>query len=308
MKEKKLRRKIKASKKGIALAATAIIMSGNLVSVATPVLATENSNTVLTNKFNNKNGSYGQLFSGYPVAQSPWNGSVYYQRNEGESNSATYSINSWQSGNLNGNVGVVPSVPNNAIDGQILLPEDSTKPIIIRASAFEYGNDNDTGRPAEYTLNKDITNFLPNRSYTTTLSCEGFGFGSIELITTNGDKTVTTGSRSLESFTANTNIIPSQQSGKLTLKISSGQGEEYYSRYGEITPNITLNLTYSNEWQAIDSLFTSTNHSELAPGITSEKIQEVKQQVASISNNQDAAEMNAAISKAEQLRAQDSQN
>ncbi|MBF8807234.1 MAG: hypothetical protein IC227_00970 [Enterococcus lacertideformus] len=286
MKEKKLRRKIKTSKKGIAFAAVALIMSGNLASISTPVLATENSNTVLTNNFNNRNQSYGQLYSGYPVAQSPWNGNVYYQGRDywGESTSASYTINSWQKGNLNGNEGVVPSVPNNAIDGQILLPSDSTKPIIIRASDFEYGNDDKTGRTAAYTLNKDITNFLPNRSYTTTLSCEGFGFGSIELITTNGDKTVTTGSRSLGSFTAKTNIIPNTQSGKLSLKINSGQVEEYYSRYGEITPNITLNLTYSNEWQSVDSLFTSTDHSELAPGITSEKIQEVKQLVANISN------------------------
>ena len=61
MKEKKLRKKIKASKKGIALAAISLIMSGNLAAISTPVLATENSNTVLTNKSDNKNESYSVL-------------------------------------------------------------------------------------------------------------------------------------------------------------------------------------------------------------------------------------------------------
>ncbi|MDN3109690.1 thiol-activated cytolysin C-terminal domain-containing protein, partial [Enterococcus faecalis] len=67
------------------------------------------------------------------------------------------------------------------------------------------------------------------------------------------------------------------------------------------TPRIIIELKYSKIWHSIDKLFTSDKYTELLHDVTNKKIQEVKQQVLSMPNNQDALEMIKLITKAEQL-------
>ena len=304
MKEKKLRRKIKTSKKGIALAAVALIMSGNLASISTPVLAETSSrlNQNVNIQENKSNTPYGEVISAFPGSSDcqEWNVSAgFIDMKESYGYIPYQPISGWEQTTLSQFNGVTPSGTQFG-HNELLLPLYNNIPNSYSFDSYFYlGVPKYASNAASFKFQKSV-NLIPNRTYKTTLS-------TISSSTNCSDQCTISFNGVSKSFTTH------QLGITLTSKSDSNKGDFVFTidqntdGYVAFAPNLKVGLMYADEWESVDSLFTSTEHSELAPGVTSEKIQEVKQQVANVSGNQDATEMNAAISKAEQLWAQNEQ-
>ncbi|ENZ5663566.1 toxin Cry1Ac domain D-VI-related protein, partial [Enterococcus hirae] len=65
--------------------------------------------------------------------------------------------------------------------------------------------------------------------------------------------------------------------------------------------SIHFNLKYADQWKAVDGLFTSLDHSTLAPGVSTPQINQVKTLVTTTSYHDDRADMLKAIDRATQL-------
>lgn len=90
--------------------------------------------------------------------------------------------------------------------------------------------------------------------------------------------------------------------GKDSMPLRFAADGNLGATYSFITFNInSFKLMYGEQWRQIDKLFTSLDQTELAPGVTLNAINQVKAMVNSIENNQDATEMNDALTKAEAL-------
>ncbi|WP_445450036.1 toxin Cry1Ac domain D-VI-related protein [Enterococcus lactis] len=81
-------------------------------------------------------------------------------------------------------------------------------------------------------------------------------------------------------------------------KVLFWSGGSYYASADSKWLVSSLQMEYAEQWKQIDDLFTSIDHTSLAPNITGKMIEDVQSIVDSIVNNADKVEMNAALQKA----------
>lgn len=161
------------------------------------------------------------------------------------------------------------------------------------------GNANDAAAYVSLTQAASRSNVIVNRTYKTSLFFKK-ATGNVALNIKSGDKIIGGG---YEWIAPGTNL-------ELTREIKSVENHvrtSFTTRGGIVTfdgSKTFLGLKYGSEWKQVDALFTSLDQNKLASGVTSETIQAAKATVDGIADNADATEMNAAITKAQELLAQ----
>lgn len=91
-----------------------------------------------------------------------------------------------------------------------------------------------------------------------------------------------------------TDIKNNKTSQLVTYYISDSHGDPLYL----IRDSLRVKMKYASQWKAIDGLFTSLNHTELAQSVTMRDINKAETKIACLDENKDIKEMNDALNKA----------
>ena len=305
--KKQLKHRIKTSKKGLALAATALILSGSPLSVmqafaeetpqiASPTPVQDNSSKATTQKEATTNTTQGTQ-----IDQSIYGNLLKNPTLQVENNTIpNWSVATTADGSATSYY-IVNNTPLHFSDGkyfvgntQSYIQEDG-QTLILRG----YGAGKDL------TVSSNPITLMKNRSYEFGFNIEygdpsNYNFGWL-LLRSNGY-------RLMKNVISN-NVIATFPTGKISATYkptvdNQSVNMEFGSAvsYTLISKNsIHFNLKYADQWKAVDGLFTSLDHSTLAPGVSTPQINQVKTLVTNTPNNADQNEMLEEISKAETL-------
>lgn len=89
-------------------------------------------------------------------------------------------------------------------------------------------------------------------------------------------------------------IKNNQSSQTVTYFVADNNGDPIYL----IRNSLLVKMKYASQWKALDSLFTSLDHTELAQGVTIRDINKVETKIDYLDENKDIKEMNDALNKA----------
>ena len=319
LKEKQLQKKMATAKKGAVLAATALILSNSPVAVMTafaegqgdagvqqPVVQQEKQAVAVQSSIDQS--IYGDLLKDKMNPQA-W-GYLYYNWQIEESILKNPSENAkvtWQNYSADPSLLVANSTLSGSSTATAYIEKETNtnrlrvlkKAVTVNASHSEIARYQEPqvipGRT--YTMSQNISVGVLNGSLSVGPNVRSF-------VVIDDNKNLIYG----KEFLGATPFTKTEQNFKSTSKNirvgirlanrSSDNGTLFYSDTDN-TMNVTMK--YAEQWKQVDTLFTSLDHTELAPGVTKETINQAKAMVNSIANNADAKEMNEALAKADAL-------
>ncbi|SDN89388.1 hypothetical protein SAMN04487774_11283 [Enterococcus faecalis] len=319
LKEKQLQKKMATAKKGAVLAATALILSNSPVAVMTafaegqgdagvqqPVVQQEKQAVAVQSSIDQS--IYGDLLKDKMNPQA-WD-YLYYNWQIGESILKNPSENAkvtWQNYSADPSLLVAKSTLSGSSTATAYIEKETNtnrlrvlkKAVTVNASHSEIARYQEPqvipGRT--YTMSQNISVGVLNGSLSVGPNVSSF-------VVIDDNKNLIYG----KEFLGVTPFTKTEQNFKSTSKNirvgirlanrTSDNGTLFYSDTDN-TMNVTMK--YAEQWKQVDTLFTSLDHTELAPGVTKETINQAKAMVNSIANNADAKEMNEALAKADAL-------
>ncbi|ENZ5663563.1 immunoglobulin-like domain-containing protein [Enterococcus hirae] len=300
--KKQLKHRIKTSKKGLALAATALILSGSPLSVmqafaeetpqiASPTPVQDNSSKATTQKEATTNTTQGTQIDQSIYGNLLENPTLSYdaQTNTISGWKVTTQYYVWNSPILNvtfntlsenGNIVNISGAPGAYFkynDNQLMINTTNQNPVCLISNSIRAL----AGRTYEATVTT-----LPGGTYYDYVGIRENGGVS---------STSAPGWHSNPGKISQTKKVSSNVELQMEFETSNG----YHSIYDR--NSIFFGLKYADQWKAVDGLFTSLDHSTLAPGVSTPQINQVKTLVTNTPNNADQNEMLEEISKAENL-------
>lgn len=296
VKAKQIRKRMKHVKKGLSLAAVSLVLSNSSLVVLNSfaqgeVHAYATEETQVNPRSTTNHQLYGNLLTNPTMAGDPNQGTIL-----GWTPSYCTNLNNYIDSNY--------SYKNNQyyINGcQASIYHTNSNEVVLNTGYA--GNVNDTAAYVSLSQIVSRSNVVANRTYK----------ASLFLKKSTGNVILRSSSGANSSGSANAWISPvtnQELTAEVKSDINSVVRMAFTARGGFVTfdeSKTFLGLKYGAEWKQVDALFTSLDQTKLAPEVTAETIQAAKAAVDGIANNKDATEMNTAITKAQQLLKQQSE-
>lgn len=299
LKEKQLKKRMVTVKKGVVVAATALILSNSPMAVVTALAESQIDGEIQTKvEQENKNMEVKAMIDesryGNRVQDLDFivNNNQFEKWNLGYDDSASsdYSLSVIEGGSYNANFS------NNNYNNRLKI--NNTKDLLqFMYKGFKVGNNY-----AVFQLQQKLATFA-RRTYTVTASLTSPQKGTslqVELDYIKSEKTKEGESK----VTLYKHVDKANPNFRINIYNESSDTEKNISLD---KTSINVELTYANEWKRVDALFTSLDKTQLAEDVTIKDIQNVKSLVESIPdvpgipNVPDVEYMKEAINKANVL-------